>query len=585
MGLALRGISVSKGIAIGKAYLLKHDEVEVDEFIIPTPLLGEEIARYRAALKQTRLQLKRVRKRVAEHASADIAGFVDAHLLMLKDSQLVDEPIRIIRQNKCNAEWALKLQCDKLIAAFEEMDDPYLRARKDDVRDVVERILRNLLEHPDMTEASQVRWLKGAIVVSDEISPAEVMALCQQGIAALITESGGPASHSAILARSLSLPTIVGVHYASRYLQQNDLLIIDGGKGVICAAPDKIELDYYRQRQNYEQQHLLELESLREQAAITRDGSRISLHGNIELEADLQSILKVNASGIGLFRTEMLFMNRQDFPDEEEQYQFYARVVREMKGAPVTIRTLDIGADKQLETLRLHGTGYTNPALGLRAIRLCLREPELFLPQIRAILRASMHGPVRIMIPLLTTVDELRQVIRLIDQQKQLLQRRGVSVADDIDLGGMVEVPAAAVMADVFAHYLDFLSIGTNDLIQYTLAADRLDEEVNYLFDPLHPAVLRLIGMTIRAGEAAGIPVSMCGEMAGDSRFTRLLLGMGLREFSMQSVNLLEVKQIVTSSDMTELIREFSGLRDMHSAEDIGQLVDRINKLVVEEVG
>jgi len=584
MGLALSGISVSKGIAIGKAYLLKHDEVEVNEFIIPSPLLGEEVARYRAALKQTRQQLKGVRKRIAEHASADIAGFVDAHLLMLKDSQFVDEPIRIIRQNKCNAEWALKLQRDKLIAAFEEMDDPYLSARKDDVKYVVDRILRNLLEQPDMTEASQTRWLKGVIVVSDEVSPAEVLALRQQGIAALITEFGGPTSHTAILARSLSLPTIVGVRFASRFLQQHDLLIVDGDNGVICAAPDKIELDYYRQRQSSEKKRLQELESLREQPAITMDGCEISLHGNIELEADLQVIHKANASGIGLFRTEMLFMNRQHFPDEEEQYQCYSRAVRSMKGAPVTIRTLDIGADKQLEALRQYGAGHTNPALGLRAIRLCLREPELFLPQIRAILRASAHGPVRIMIPLLTTVDELLQVIRLIDEQKQLLQRQGMEVADDIAVGGMVEVPAAAVMADVFAHYLDFLSIGTNDLIQYTLAADRLDEEVNYLFDPLHPAVLRLIHMTIKAGKAAGIPVSMCGEMAGDPRFTRLLLGLGLREFSMQSVNLLEVKQIVNNSDMIELARGFAGLQDMHSADDIRQLVDQVNNLITEVV-
>jgi len=584
MGLALNGISVSKGIAIGKAYLLKHDEVEVSEFIIPRPLLNEEVARYRAALKKTRQQLKMVRKRVAEHASADIAGFVDAHLLMLKDSQLVDKPIRTIKKDQCNAEWALKLQRDMLIAAFEEMDDPYLSARKDDVNYVVERILRNLLEQPDMAQESQRRWLKGGIVITDELSPDELIALHQQGVAALVTEFGGPNSHTAILARSLNLPAIVGVRLVRRYLQQHDLLIVDGGNGVVCAAPDKAELEHYRRCMSEVKKRLQQLESLREQPAVTTDGCEITLHCNFELEADIPLIHKANAAGVGLFRTEMLFMNRHDLPSEEDQYQFYVKVIRAMKGAPVTIRTLDVGADKQLEALGHSSTGHSNPALGLRAIRLCLHDPELFLPQIRAILRASVAGPVRIMIPLLSTVQELRQVMRLIGEQRRLLRGRGIAVANDIPLGGMVEVPAAALMADVFAHYLDFLSIGTNDLIQYTLAADRLDDEVNYLFDPLHPAVLRLIRMTIKAGKVAGIPVSMCGEMAGDPRFTRLLLGLGLREFSMQAVTLLEVKRIINNSDTFELVQDFAGLRELHSAEDVGRLVDQINNLVSDVV-
>lgn len=584
MGLALNGISVSKGIAIGKAYILRRDEIEVSEFIIPRPLLNEEVARYRVALKKTRQQLKLVRKRVSEHTTADIAGFVNAHLLMLKDSQLVDEPIRIIKKNKCNAEWALKLQGDMLIAAFEEMDDPYLRARKDDVNYVVECILRNLLEQPDLAQESQRRWLKGGVVVADELSPDEVISLHQQGVAALVTEFGGPNSHTAILARSLSLPAIVGVRLVHRYLQQHELLIVDGGNGVVCAAPDKVELEHYRRQLKLATRRLQELESLREQPAVTTDGCEVMLQSNFELEADLLLITKNNSRGIGLFRTEMLFMNRSDLPGEEEQYQFYSRVVKAMKGEPVTIRTLDVGADKQLEALGHGDAGHSNPALGLRAIRLCLHDPELFLPQIRAILRASVAGPVRIMIPLLSTVQEVKQVIHLIAEQKKLLQECGIAVADDIPLGGMVEVPAAAVMADVFSHYLDFLSIGTNDLIQYALAADRLDDEVNYLFDPLHPAVLRLIRMTIKAGKEAGIPVSMCGEMAGDPRYTRLLLGLGLREFSMQAVSLLEVKRIINNSDAAELMQGFSGFSDMHSAEDVGHLVEQLNSLVADMV-
>ena len=564
-------------MAIGKAYLLKHDDVEIGEFIIPKPLIGEEVARYRAAIRETRRQLKDVRRRVAEHASADIAGFVDAHLLMLRDSQLVEEPIRTLKSRRCNAEWALKLQRDLLITAFEEIDDPYLSARKDDVKYVVERILRNLLEQPDMGQQADGAWLKGCIVIADEVTPDEVISLHQQGVAALVTEFGGPNSHTAILSRSLGIPTVVGLHHAQRYLKQNDLLIVDGANGLVCAAPDKLELEYYRRHQERQLRLREELDSLRDQPVVTLDGKAILLQCNMELESDLQTINEVDGDGIGLFRTEMLFMNRRDVPDEEEQYEFYAMVVRAMKGKPVTIRTLDIGADKQLESLSYFDIGHPNPALGLRAIRLCLREPGLFIPQLRAILRASSEGPLRIMIPLLTTVQESLQVLRLIESQKQSLLKGGFPVAETIPVGGMVEVPAAAIMADMFARHLDFLSIGTNDLIQYTLAADRLDDEVNYLFDPLHPAVLRLIRMTIKAGEAAGIPVSMCGEMAADPRYTGLLLGLGLREFSMQPSCLLEVKRIINNSDAGLLAQELVALEGLSSSEDIGQLVDRVN--------
>jgi len=580
MALALTGISVAKGVAIGKAYLLKHDDVEIGEFIIPKPLISEEVARYRAAIRKTRRQLRDVRRRVAEHASADIAGFVDAHLLMLKDSQLVEEPIRTLKTRRCNAEWALKLHRDTLITAFEEIDDPYLSSRKDDVKYVVERILRNLLEQPDMAQQNNGAWLKGCIVIADEITPDEVISLHQQGIAALVTEFGGPNSHTAILSRSLGIPTVVGLHHAQRYLKQNDLLIIDGANGLVCAAPDKLELEHYRRHQ--ERQHRLreELDALRDQPVVTLDGHPILLQCNMELEPDLLTINEVDGNGIGLFRTEMLFMNRRDVPDEEEQYEFYAMVVRAMKGAPVTIRTLDIGADKQLESLCYIGIGHPNPALGLRAIRLCLREPDLFIPQLRAILRASAVGPLRIMIPLLTTIQESLQVLHLIERQKQSLRKSGYPVADVIPVGGMVEVPAAAIMADIFAQHLDFLSIGTNDLIQYTLAADRLDDEVNYLIDPLHPAVLRLIRMTIRAGETAGIPVSMCGEMAADPRYTRLLLGLGLREFSVQPSCLLEVKRIINNSDVGALVDELAELDGLHSSEGVSHLLNRINRSV-----
>jgi len=576
----LNGIGVTQGIAIGKAYLIQHNEIEVHEFRIPRPLLDEEVGRYIQALKKTRQQLRRVRKKVAEYASTDIASFVDAHLLMLRDSQFVNEPIRIIREHQCNAEWSLKLQRDTLILAFEEIDDPYLSARKDDVRYVVERILRNLLDHPDMTDDAQSRWLTGGVVVADEITPDEVITLYHQGIAALVTELGGPNSHTAILSRSLGITTVVGVHNARLYINQSELTIIDGANGLVYIAPGKLELDYYRRRQEDEIRFREELDGLRDLPTVSQDGHAIILQCNMELEVDLKACLNVNCAGIGLFRTEMLFMNRHDLPDENEQYQFYVMAVNAMNGHPVTIRTLDVGADKNPVALGYSDTSNVNPALGLRAIRLCLQEPELLLPQLRAILRASAHGPIRIMIPLLTTLKEIEQVKRLIEVQRRVLVKRGFAVAAEIPIGGMVEVPAAAIMADLFASQLDFLSIGTNDLIQYTLAADRMNDEVNYLFDPLHPAVIRLIKMTIEAGKVTGIPVSMCGEMAGDPRYTRLLLGLGLREFSMQPTGLLAVKRIISLSNLSDLTRDCVDIKQLQSADDIGRLVDRLNRPV-----
>ncbi len=577
MGLVLNGIGVANGIAIGKSYLLQHDDLEVNEFLVPRPLLDEEVARYDLALQKTRKQLYSVRNKIAEHASEEIAGFVDAHLLMLKDTLFVEEPVRIVKEKQCNAEWALKLQRDALILAFEKIDDPYLSARKDDVHYVVDRILRNLLDQPDVIEESRSRWLQGGIVIADEVTPDEIIALHQQGIVALVTEYGGPHSHTAILSRSLGLPTIVGVHHAQHYLRQSDLVIVDGETGAFYIDPDKVELQHFRCRHDDQISRYRALESLRDIPTITQDDTAVLLQCNVELEADITASQAVKPDGVGLLRTEMLFMNRDDLPGEDEQYEFYAAVVRSMQGSPVTIRTLDIGADKHPQSLSSMVAGHPNPALGLRAIRLCLREPSLLLPQLRAILRASAVGKVRIMIPMLTTLDEVRQIKRLINLQRQFLLTRGFDVADNIPLGGMVEVPAAAVMADMFAQHLDFLSIGTNDLIQYSMAADRMDDEVNYLFDPLHPAVLRLILMTIRAGNVAGVPVSMCGEMAGDPAFTRLLLAMGLREFSMQPASLMVVKEIVNSSYIPELLCHFGDLDQLHSSEVIHQLIDKVN--------
>jgi phosphotransferase system enzyme I (PtsI) len=575
MGLILSGIGVSRGVAIGKAHLLRRDEPDVAEHTIPRPLLVEEIKRFQNALRRARQQLKVIRNRIPAATPPDILAFVDAHLLMLDDAALAEVPIQIIRDRRCNAEWALQMQRDALVRVFDEMDDPYLRTRRDDVDHVINRIQGNLSGFSHGHDGPAAR-LSGKIVIAEDVSPAETLLMQQQGVAALVTEFGGHYSHTAILARSLGIPAVVGVHNAGRFLMNKELLVVDAEHGTVVAAPDVAEIDHYRRRQAQGRQHQASLARLKDEPAVTRDGHAIALLANIEIPEDLPAVKRSGAGGVGLYRTEMLFMNREQPPSEDEQLEVYVKIVRGMKGAPVTIRTLDLGADKQVRSLRRTVIA-SNPALGLRAIRSSLKDPGHFVPQLRAILRASAYGRVRLMIPMLSTVLEMQQVLRLIDEQKAVLRSRRQKYDTDMAVGCMIEVPAAALAARVFARHVDFFSIGTNDLIQYTLAVDRLDEEVNYLYDPLHPAILQLIKMTIAAGRRAGIPVAMCGEMAGDVRYTRLLLGMGLREFSSNPASLLEVKHVVNGSNVEEMARTARRVLRLSTPQEVASLVARIN--------
>jgi phosphotransferase system enzyme I (PtsI) len=548
MSLLLTGIGVSRGIAIGKAHLMRGS-IEVVEQAIPERLLEEEVVRFRAAVEIARSQLHDLRGQIPAGTSVDISSFIETHLLMLNDATLCDIPAELIRERHCNAEWALKLQRDAVVSVFEEMDDPYLRTRRDDVDHVVNRILRILLEQePPGKDAPP---LAGAVVLADDLTPAETVLLEHQGIAGFATESGGPLSHTAILSRSMEIPAVVGVHGVQHYLHDGEPVILDGLQGVLIVDPSELMLEHYRQRQQAERLRRSELARIARQPAVTLDAVPINLQANIELPEDVSASGLAHASGVGLYRTEFLFMNRASPPDEEEQFDSYRSVIEALKGKPLTIRTLDIGADKHTDGRQARGC--SNPALGLRAIRLCLKDLPLFRTQLRAILRASAYGPVRIMIPMLSNTRELEQTLALLNETRLTLQREGCAYAPDIQTGGMIEVPAAALTSADFATQLDFLSIGTNDLIQYTLAIDRVDDEVNYLYDPLHPAVLRLIKMTIDAGRQAGIPVAMCGEMAGDPRYTRLLLGMGLTEFSMHHTSLAEVKHVINQSDIGKL--------------------------------
>lgn len=576
--LTLHGAGVGNGIAIGVAVVLSREQPDIPEYSIKKNQVDDESLRFSAAITAAKQGLVKIHQELPSDAPAEIASFIDAHLMMLEDPVLAEEPIRTIEQQLCNAEWALKCSADKLIAVFKSMEDSYLQSKSIDIVQVVDRVQDNLLGIQESGSRDFNQDLEGRIVVTNDLSPADTVLFRHRRMAAFLTNLGGPISHTAILARSLHIPAIVGLHGATRYLRTNDVLIVDGRSGVIIVNPDQRALAEYHEHQEEEIQLKRELATLKDKASVTKDGEPVTLLANIELPEELHEVKDVAAQGVGLYRTEYLFMNREPPPDEEEQYQAYSLVIKDIKG-PVTIRTLDLGADKQVDGGRTEsGKNITNPALGLRAVRLCLNEPGLFKPQLRAILRASNHGPVEIMIPMLSSVNELFQVLELIDQVKHELTKENQRFNPEIPIGGIIEVPAAAVTADLFAEHLDFLSIGTNDLIQYTLAIDRVDDDVNYLYDPLHPAVLRLIRSIIEAGEQANIPVSMCGEMAGDPLYTRLLLGLGLRVFSMEPFSLPEIKKTIRESDIASLKADTAKLLGISDPLTLRQQVEQMNR-------
>lgn len=556
MSLWLNGIGVSRGVAIGRALRLHASDLEIPERKLAAGDIEHEITRFYGAQRRARDELRAVREQIPLGTPGDIAAFIDTHLLMMDDRSIVDTTVANIRSHQINAEAALKKSRDVLVAVFEQMDDPYLKTRKDDVEHVVARIQRVLMKQVQPSApiegAPKFDIAEPTVIVADDITPADIILLSQQQVVAFITEFGGPLSHTAILARSLGIPAIVGLRDARRWLREGETVIVDGEQGHALADPDAQALAFFRAKQQRLAAERAQLDLIRDQPAVSHDGVKIRLLANIELPEDAAHAAGMGAEGVGLYRTEFLYMNRKDLPGEEEQYDAYARVVSAVQG-PITIRTLDLGADKQVDSGARIGPTPNNPALGLRAIRLCLKEPELFRTQVRALLRASRFGQMKIMLPMISSVGEFRQALAVIESAREQLLREGQVLADDVPVGAMIEVPAAALAAPMLARVARFFSIGTNDLIQYTLAIDRVDDEVNYLYDPLHPAVLQLIHRTIEAGVRAGIPVTMCGEMAGDVRYTRLLLGLGLQEFSMHPANVLEVKRAVLDADLRDL--------------------------------
>jgi phosphotransferase system enzyme I (PtsI) len=573
MSFTLHGIAVSSGIAIGHAHLISHTSFEVVHYVLPKKFLDEEIARFDAALLATRSEFASLRSNPPNHAAAEFDAFLELHQMILDDPLLSVAPREMIATEYCNAEWALKTQTETLVAQFDEFEDTYLRERQTDVTQVAERLLKQLLGQPGH-QLSPARKDVETILVAHDLSPADLIQFKPHQYAAFITDVGGATSHTAIVARGLNTPCVVGLHYARELIREDDLLILDGEQGVLIVNPDKLILAEYKLRQDAWELERKKLKRLRTARANTLDGTAIELYANIEKPEDIAEVKENGATGIGLFRSEFLFLNRENLPDEEEQFEAYRAAAAGMDGQPVTIRTFDLGGDKQLNGVKRVAN---NPALGLRAIRFCLAEPQLFRTQIRALLRASHYGNVKILIPMLSGVSELNQTLQFIAMTKQNLDDEDIPYDREVKIGGMIEIPAAALALNVFAKKLDFLSIGTNDLIQYTLAIDRTDEEVAHLYDPLHPAVLHLLSHIIATCNKLGVPIAVCGEMAGELAYTRLLLAFGLRQFSMFSAQVPSIKQRVLTTDLPEIAQFTQKILRADDPMKIRELLDRLN--------
>jgi phosphotransferase system enzyme I (PtsI) len=569
VSFTLHGIPVSRGIAIGRAYLIAPAALDVDHYLIEPAQIDSEIERFRAALHLVQQELDSLRADLAADAPSEMGAFLNVHMMILNDAMLVQETIDLIRSRRFNAEWALTEQLERISRHFDDIEDEYLRERKADVQQVVERMLKALA---GASPAALHRGCEEMVVVAHDIAPADMLQFKKQTFQGFVTDLGGRTSHTAIVARSLGIPAAVGVQQASTLIRQDDLIIVDGDHGIVIVDPAPIVLEEYTYRQSEMALERRKLQRLKFSPTQTLCGTKIHLCANIELPEDAQAALDAGATGIGLFRTEFLFMNhKHQIPEEEDQFEAYRRAVELMNGLPVTIRTIDVGADKPLDS-HGGGDGYetaANPALGLRAIRWCLSEPQMFVTQLRAILRASVFGTVKILIPMLAHAQEIDQTLDLIREAKRQLDDAGLAYDPNVQVGAMIEIPAAALALPLFLKRLDFLSIGTNDLIQYTLAIDRADNAVADLYDPLHPAVLHLIAHTLREAKRAGVPVAVCGEMAGDPTMTRLLLGMGLTEFSMHPSQLLVVKQEILRTQLKTLDKPIADMLAAYEPEEI----------------
>ena len=581
MTFALHGIPVSKGIAIGKAVLISRAALEVSHYLVEPGKEEAEAQKLLDAFNQVRLELDQLRLGLPKDAPQEMAAFLDVHGMILADPALAEKPMKLIRTQRLNAAWALTTELNDLLEQFAEIEDLYLKERANDIRQVAERVIKALnaqkdaLNHSDFLPSSDIGV--ESIIVAHDIAPHDMLRFKEHAFTGFVTDLGGKTSHTAIVARSMEIPAVVGVRHASEMIRHGDWLILDGEQGIVVVAPDEQLLVEYRKLQTQTLKEARKLQQLKHSKTETLDRVDIELFANLELPEDAVQAIKLGAVGVGLFRSEFLFMDRkQALPDEEQQYQEYRRVVDLMHGLPVNIRTIDVGADKALGSSSNDVSQTGTSPLGLRAIRWSLTEPEIFLAQLRAILRASAHGQARIMIPMLAHAKEIEETFRLIEKAKQQLLQRGQSFNPNIQVGAMIEIPAAALVLPLFINHFDFLSIGTNDLIQYTLAIDRADHAVAHLYDPLHPAILHLLASIIQQAKRANVPIAVCGEMAGDPSLTKLLLAMGLTDFSMHFSQLLLVKREILNANVGMLKARFPRVLKAYEPEAQAKALERL---------
>ena len=576
--MVLHGYAAGKGIAIGRAHLVVRGISELPQYHLPENELDGEAARFEAAVKATRKQLEQLRSAIPENAPAELGAFISLHLMLLGDVTLSREPVDILKEQAINAEWALKIQTDRLSQQFDEIDDEYLRQRKQDMLQVVERIQKNLAGQS--TELNlDANLLDDTILIAHDLSAADTLFFKDQRIEGFITDIGGPTSHTAILGRSLNIPSVIGVGNARQLISEHEWVIVDGIQGVLIIDPDELVLAEYRLRLKHYRSRLRALNKIKKTAAATLDGEEIELFANIESADDVKALHNIGADGVGLLRTEFAYLNRDSLPEEEELYQLYSDIAKKLKGKPLTIRTVDLGVDKNPRWFGTGGTpnGSLNPALGLTGIRLCHAEPVMFRTQMRAVLRAAVHGKLRIMFPMISSLSELKQSLTHLEMaRKQLAERQ--EAFGELEVGCMIEIPSAALTVSSLLKWVDFVSVGTNDLIQYTLSVDRSDDAVSYLYQPAHPAIIRLLAHIIRTANRMGKGVSVCGEMAGDTKYTRMLLGLGLRKFSMNIKNLLDVKDVVLHSHTERLENEMAKLLRNEDPDKMDALLKKLNE-------
>ena len=576
MSLVLQGSAIGGGIAIGRAHLVQRSMDDVPHYQIEPEQIKQEIERFEAAIKQTRRQLEQLRMSIPENAPTELGAFISLHLMLLTDVTISREPIDLIEEESCNAEWALKLQVDYLSRQFDEIADEYLRERKNDMLQVVERVFKNLAGKT--TEVGLTADLfDDTILIAHDLSPADMVYFKDNRVAAFVTDVGGLTSHTAILGKSLDLPSVIALGQGQQLIREDEWIIVDGIDGVVIVQPDDVVLTEYRQRIRTYKAGRRKLEKIKKITAQTQDGVSVRLYANIESAADIDEAIKAGADGVGLFRSEFLFLNRDDLPSEDEQYEIYKKFALSLKDKPLIIRTMDLGVDKNPRWFH-HEQGL-NPALGLTGIRLCLAEPAMFRTQLRALARAAVYGDIRMMFPMVSSVSELNQVLTHLEIIKDQLREDRIPFNEKMPIGAMIEIPSAALIVSSFLKKLDFISIGTNDLIQYTLAVDRGDSSVAYLYSSTHPAVLKLIYHVIKTANKMDKPVSICGEMAGDSRLTRLLLLMGLRQFSMHPASLLTIKQLICNTDLRSIEPFAPKIHRAEEAEKIDDLLSRLNTI------